>query len=541
MPLLKTFLDSIVGISPKLSVRALPPASFNKVVAMIMPSESERTRSLTGRKIRHLCIMGYHTMGQPNIPCPSRDLFELLHVFPNLKEDKYKNFYELLSHVVCKKSLYRENQVPDATGQTIRTGLLIPGPTDKGGDNQWFYVDGFYDDSKGNVNYVLLPACDGYNQPLIKLYRSTSTNRNAENALDSVMADLNPKGPGSMSPELSLPYEREHFFERTIPIWMGYLVFARTAAMRLQQGNEPQAEAERVGHLKRAVEAFKRYSEKLPREGSEEDVAAITALYENKRFDDLERGLVAIGHKYREDPRYKKPQDMAFVGHSLGATLAQQGVYYFSTFYERMPLPHHQFICYSSDGPAVTNDQDLEFMRFGRSNRELFKTLGVKWRIYQQFESGDFVPQSGGSHLGTTGYDEYGDRDWLREIAGVFSPLDGAKALSIITPPTHGRRIGTANCKTDYTYTRITPKELGEYDHSSFLSKKMRAIWKYRLFNSPRLTEKIRRVTGSILQGIGVLRYLDNAGGNGVGQRDGNGVLAVRYIPTLPALSPVLA
>ena len=199
-----------------------------------------------------------------------------------------------------------------------------------------------------------------------------------------------------------------------------------------------------------------------------------------------------------------------------------------------MPLPGYQFICYSSDGPAMKNEQDAEFMRFGHYNREMFKQLKVKWRVYHQFEAGDFVPQAGGSHLGTTEFNPYRDVDWLDEVVRVFRPLEGAEALSIVNPPTHGRRIGTAVDEKDYACTSVSTKDLADFDHPSRLwglNRRLREIWGYRVLNNPRLTEKVRSIAGTVLQSLGILRILDNFQGNGVGRRDRNGVLAVRYTP----------
>ena len=515
---------------------------------MIMPSDAERKKAFTGRKIRHLCVMGFNTMGEPNTPCRCRDLFELLHIFDDMrKEERWKNFYELLSHVVVKKSIYRESAQPDSAGQTVHVGLLIPGPNAKGETRRWFYNEAFFDDSRGNFNLVLLPACDGYRSadnrqlPMIKLYRSTASNRNAENWADSLIADLNPNGaPGSLNPELSLPYENSHFFERTIPVWFGHLLLA-LKARRWAEGEEEldgiqqnALASMRSSHLHKALETFKTYMTKLHPEDAEEAIRTVMYLSDAKRFEDLEQSLIGYGHRYREDPRYKTPQDVACVGHSLGGALAQEGTFYFSAYYERMPLPGCQFICYSSDGPAMKNEQDATFMQFGHYNREMFNQLNVKWRVYHQFEAGDFVPQAGGSHLGTTGFNPYRDADWLDEVARIFRPLEGADALSIVSPPTHGRRIGTAVDEKDYACMPVSVKDLADFDHPSIvwgLNGRLRKIWGYRLLNNPRLTEKVRSIAGTVLQRLGIMRILDNLQGTGVGRRDQNGVLAVRYTP----------
>ena len=521
-------IEKISGRNPCPSVQSLSFNSFNAIVSMIMPSDEERERSFTGRKIRHLAVMGYNTMGDPNIPCRCRELFELLHIFGDLRKDNWKNFFELLAHVVSKKSVYRENRVHDENEQTVRTGLLIPGPNVEGKTRRWYYVDGFYDDSEGNVNYVLLPACkeDAKTAPMVKLYRSTASNRNAENSYDSIMADLNPRGPGSLRPDLSLRYGKEQFFERSIPVWMGYLLSSTKDPKSSHPEGDTEA-AKRIAFLKKSFDNFKEYMAQLH---PEESIEEITALREHGEFDQLRTKLYEYGEKFRERKEDKIGQDIACVGHSLGGALAQQGTYDLTVTYGRMPLSNHQFICYSSDGPATTNEQDRKFMEFGRSHRKMFLEQKVTWMVCHQFEAGDIVPESGGSHLGTTEHSPEKD-DWLKEHVGVFAPRDGATALSIVTPATHGRRIGTAVNTKDYSFSVVTPGELATYDHSFYLPSKLRKIWKYRLLNSPKLAERVRSTVGHVLQQVGVLRVLDNLGGGGVGRRDADGVLAVRYAP----------
>ena len=256
------------------------------------------------------------------------------------------------------------------------------------------------------------------------------------------------------------------------------------------------------------------------------DLSTLCSYIEQEETENLEKLLIAYGHQFKEDPRYKIHQDVACVGHSLGGALSQAGAYLFSTHLKRMPLPGHQFICYSSDGPAIDNSKDAEFMKFGRHHQELFQFLHVKWKIYHQFEFGDFVPQAGGSHLGTTEYNRQKDKSWLDESAVVFRPLQG-DAPAVVSSQTHGRRIGLATPERDYTITKITPTELSEFDHSYWLSARIRSIWGYRIFNSPRISEWVRKKVGLLtLPAMKIINFFE---GQGIGTRDENGVLAVRY------------
>ena len=532
------YLSTIIGETPPKTVRSLPPALFNQVVDMIMPSDEERSAAFTGRRIRHLSVMGFNTMGKPNIANPARDLFELLHIFDDCrKKEDWKNFFELLAHVVVKKSIFRDTPSSGTAPQQVHVGLLIPAPDSQSGQRRWYFNESFFDDGQGNVNYVLLPACDGYTSeegrtlPMVKLYRSTASNKNAEDFQDSIAADLNPYGaPGSINPDLSFKYEREHFEQRTIPLWMGHLIMA----LRMkgwEQGEKASEERSEVfsssykEHLLEAGTLCKSYIQ-VYHPGTE--LMELLDALQSEDTERLEKRLIEYGEMFHENPRYKISQDIACVGHSLGAALSQAGIYYFSTHLGRIPVPGHQFICYSSDGPGVDNSKDAEFMRFGHRHRELFRFLHVGWKIYHQFEYGDIVAEAGESSLGTTGYRQKKDRQWLDESIVVFRPLPG-EALPIITAPTHGRRIGMAEQEVDYTLTSVTPKELSEFHHSMWLRQKIRRIWGYKFLNSPRVSELIRRTSGQALRPeMKLYTYFER---NGIGIRDKDGVLAVRYAP----------
>jgi hypothetical protein len=531
-------LTNMIGASPPSSVRSLPPPIFNLVVDMIMPTDEERKKAFTGRRIRHLTVMGYHTMGQQSIPNPVRDMFELLHIYDDCrKTEDWKNYFELISHVVVKKNIFRDTPSSTTKPQQVHVGLLIPAPSTHTREKRWFFNESFFDDSQGNVNYVLLPACDGYASaegrpiPMIKAYRSTASGGSAENGHDSVAADLNPNGsPGSLNPDISFKYERKHFEERTIPLWMGYLILAlrnKRWERENRSGKGSQAESLHICYLDNLREATRHCKRDLRRFHPETDTALLSKYLEEEQYEELEAKLIEYGELFKETPQYKIQQDIACVGHSLGGALSQAGTYYFSTHLNRIPLPGNQFICYSSDGPAIDTAKDSEFMRFGRHNHKLFELLHIGWKVYHQFEYGDFVPEAGESHLGTTCYNQQKDKTWLDFSSVVFRPLPGSEALSIVTPPTHGRRIGTAVAERDYTVTKISPRDLSNYDHSYWLSQRIKKIWGYRFFNSPKLSEWIRRKSGLLLRPT--MRLIDYFQGEGIGLRDENGVLAVSY------------
>ncbi len=520
------------------SVRDLKPEAFNSIVSMIMPTDAELDDAFTGRKIRHLTVMGFHTMGDANTPNPCRDQFELLHVFSECrKTNDWKNYYELLTHVVAKKSLFRKT--PD-TENSWHVGLLIPAPDSKTGEARWYSNDAFYDDHSGNVNYILLPACRGYRSaegkphPMIKLYRSTCSNSSSVNWQDSVAADLYPYGsPQSIYPDASSEYERRYIRERTIPVWMGYLVAARK--MDLWSEGDTEIYEDRMAKAGRGFLAYL----KMTSQDYVVDCEEIERMIADGDFGNLQRLLTQYGHRFKEDPEYKLPQDMVFAGHSLGGALAQNGMWKFLSHEGRMPLPGADVTCYSSDGPAIDASADAEFMAFGREHRKLMAENKSRTHVIHQFEYGDFVPQAGGTHLGTTGFNEAKEAAWLDFSASIFRPLeDTARAPAIVNPGTaHARRIGLATDGVDYTLTSLTSKDLWDYHQTYFLRGRLAQAFGYKILRSPKVAEAYRREIGYMVRPW--MKFYQWWAGNQLGSRDANGVFTIddgRHAHELPVI-----
>jgi hypothetical protein len=503
------------------TARQLPPFAFNALVAMIMPTDAELDRAFTGRKIRHLAIMGAHTMGEPHTSNPCRDLFELLHVFADCrKTNDWKNFYEILSHVVAKKSLFRKT--PNGTN-AWHVGLLIPGPNTPSGEALWYCNDAFYDDHKGNVNYILLPAsklyvdANGTLPPMIKLYRSTCSTRNAVNWQDSLAADLNPRSsPGSLEPNAASEYERVYIRERTIPVWMGYLIAARSHKDYDDRG---------TARLEKAAHEFLEYlkNEGFADLGLEKVIRKMLA---DGDFETLQKMLTQYGLYFKEDPRYKIFQDIAFVGHSLGGALAQYGAWGFLAGSGRVPLPGNSATCYSSDSPGIDAASDAAFMKFGRDHQDLLQGLNIRTRVIDLFEYGDFVQQAGECHLATTGFDAKKDASWLDFSAAVFRPIETTRVPSLVTPGSaHGRRIGLAKEGEDYTLTDVSPQNLWDFHHTLFLRGTLKQIFGSTLCLAPRATEAVRRGVSKSIRPL--VRFFQWWEGNQLGARDETGVFAI--------------
>ncbi len=506
------------------SVRSFHPRTFNAVVSMVMPTDAELERSFAGRKIRHLAIMGAHTMGDGNTHNPCRDLFELLHVFAECRKTKeWKHYYELLSHVVVKKSLFRQTA---GSENAWHVGLLIPAPDSETGERRWYSNDAFYDDHNGNVNYVLLPACHGYREPsgkslpMIKMYRSTCMSSNAVNWQDSVAADLNPwGGPSSIDPERSFAIERRYIDERTIPVWMGYLLAAKQLSRTTARDGIQYRDL-----LIKATETFLEYTHQRNVHDEKLQQRLLQLAFNDER-EQLERLLTCCGHLFEEDPADKIAQDIAFVGHSLGGALAQYGTWQFLAKERRIPLPGTDVTCYSSDGPAVTAAVDADFTAFGRQHGNLLKTLNIQMHVIHQFEYGDFVPQAGETHLGTTQSDAEKDSTWLDVSAAVFRPIDTTRVSSLVTLPTHGRRIGSATEGVDYTLSPLTPKDLWDYHRTFLLRGRLQRIFGNKVLRMPKASERVRSSIGFGLRPL--MKLYQWWIGNQLGSRNSAGVFTI--------------
>jgi len=225
---------------------------------------------------------------------------------------------------------------------------------------------------------------------------------------------------------------------------------------------------------------------------------AIAKLKSGGSADDMRALLMAEAESSRELPKYKRAQDLVFLGHSLGGALAQYGANLFCPSSRRIPCPGCNLTCRSYNGPATNTSIDQNFMQFGREHRELIQGLSQHWKIFHQLEYGDFVPEAGESHLGTADFHEDIDSEWLDVQIQIFRPLESAHALPITTCPTHGRRIGQALPNFDYELRNLTPGQLSEYDHAWVLSGDLRETFGYRILLSPTITEIARRSIGAV-------------------------------------------
>lgn len=460
------------------------------------------------------------------------------------------------------------------------TGMLLPAPSDVTGEERWYYVEAIIDDNQGLVQHILRPACDHYTYidkrytgglpkplPIIFVCRSTNSATNGISSYDSLQADLNPFGaPGSLNPYASKQYQLSYLQPRTIPLWVGYLL--RAQASHQSMVNNPQLEPILKEEITSKIKKYLLRSLKLAQDEetkqtipNQEIIKKFTSIIstleetdssavqsENASQDpyaNVIKQLEQHADTLQELPKYKIEQDIAYVGHSLGGALSQQFLHHYGPKLNRIPSKGSTFICYSSDGPATDVQNDVEFMEFGRVHRKVLSFVNQrKWIIQHQLEYGDFVPQSGGNHLGTEGYSNPKNKSWLDFSAAIFRPLPTAVVKEICAAPTHGRRLvkGLPNGPkegVDYMSTTLTQAQLYKFDHAWLLGSELANIFGYAVLSSPKLTEWIRQKASQ-------LAYLGFRGHEAIYRafedpfksvpRDQEGVMNVCY--TAPILTP---
>lgn len=538
---LKGFLQRILPDPLPKSARELSPAIFNALTHFVMPELAADDAVFTGRKITHLAPCGYKTMGDRNVFDPSRALHELLQSFPAMqKQSDWPNFFEMLSHVAVKKNLFSAYPPTkdESTKEVWRVGQLLPGPRLADGSEQWYYVDTVSDDNEGDLNYTLVPTTPVNKSsaerpaPFIKLYRSTASDPEASNAADSVDADLNPGGaPGSLNPNKADNYENADFKQRTIPVWVGYLLHGQK--METDGGDPAKIAKAYKTALAEHAEAAQR-SKKISAADKAKIAAGIQETISKAAPEELSAVtrdlLLKIAHDRKELPEYKIAQDIIHAGHSLGASLAQFGMVHFGAKRNRLPCPGFNYMAYSFDPPMTTTATDKLFMGFGRKHSEVIQGLGQQWTVRHQMEYGDIVPLGGQSHLGTNGYDPQLDAGWLSVPVQVFKPIEDADAMAIRTMPTHGRRIGHATEGTDYTLTKLTANKLYNFDHAWWLTGDLLKTFGYKFARSPMLSEAARRTISIVRYPFSLIaKRINDYRTPPLGGRDSDGVFFCRY------------
>lgn len=511
-------------------IRDLTPRAFHQLMEILLvdtdlidlpfSQRGAQDNFWTGRKIVHLGICGYKTMGNKKVFDPARNRFELLHIYRTLAQGNWNMLSELLAHVVVKKSLWSHyparslDNPPDPANRERRVALLIPFP-DQGGEKRWYYVDGLLNDGGGDFNYVLVPACKGYVEdetsndrlmtskrvPLIKLYRSTASDGEAESSIDTLLADTNPKKIGALDFKRGDEYEVSYFNRCTIPVWVGYLISGKVAeavatfqalpTKKVDVKSMSTQPEDKIDMLKRFLVWQMARAQKIsPEDAPERAQNVLQAFIQGVGQENFETYLTT-SLQAMEWEKQKLAQDVLFIGHSLGGALSQSGCYHFGAEQDRIPLFGCIYRCITYDSPGVTLSEARGFIQFGRRHKVLLKSLSQRWEINFQFEFQDLVPEGGTCFLGVQDH-EPGDEEWLKIEGSVCKPAETAQDLTITTTPTHGRRFWQAQQGQDYVRTILTLQHLNDLKQSWLLSRELRGMFGYRL-TTPRISEIIRR------------------------------------------------
>lgn len=468
----------------KRSVQDLDLELFSLLVEFVFPTDAEIARAFTGRKIQHIAVVGSNTMGAPNIYNPSRDLFELMHLYSDMrKADNWDNYKELAAHVMVKKTLFRQAEYADG----YHAGIILPAPDSLDGKRRWYCNTHVFNDGHGSINYVFEPANKNETTlPYIKCYRSTATTANAFDWLDSIRADLNPYGsPESLEEKDVFAKEHKEIKLRTIPLWVAHFM---------------RAEKERL--LSHAKNGLLEYIKCLEAPSAISKDRVETAIQEAKNaltldFEGLKGFLQNKAYLHNEHPKQKISQDVIFAGHSLGGSLAQWAMQHFCAKNRRIPLPTKNFICYSSRGPGINSDQERRLMQYGKEHAALIESLGQRWQILHSFSAGDFLPQAGHRHLGVTCDDDCGK--WVKIKNTVLKPLESATALEITTHEAHERRREQAQEGIDFESHELTVQDLYQYDCAWIMPRRLIKIFDYKICISSKVVEFGREFFAALL------------------------------------------
>lgn len=463
-------------------------------------------RFFTGRKIVHLGICGHKTMGNKNLYDPSRNLFELMHLFPSLEQKNEARNIELLAHVVAKKSLWSHHSprpselsnIPPANHQQKirRVGKIIPF------EGAYYYVDGLLNDGGGDVNYVLVPACKHYQSdkgkqlPLIKLYRSTASNAEAESSIDTILADVNPQRVGSLDFELGDDYEKAYFSRCSIPVWAAYLLCGDAAKAAEYFDTLVKPSLKNSVAVLENVEGYDTNFNQFVREHAlkKESVdATLRAFVKEVGANSLKEFLTSDDGK-QEWSRPKIKQDIYFTGHSLGGVLSQSGMHHFGPHLNRVPLPGCKYKCFAFDAPGVTLQESTEFLDFVNTHKKLLEALGGPWEIQFCFEKKDVVPQGGAVFLGvnTDKNKLVAAQDYVAITAKLFKVNSTDTDVVVTTIPTHGRRFEHLVDIGEHSEV-LSLAELQEFKRGWWLSSILREKFGFSLARSPFLSDMIIR------------------------------------------------
>lgn len=222
-------------------------------------SSEERAHQYTGREIVN-GIKSSYTLADSKLFKPWIDEQELLHSFADLeksyadpnKKNHWDNYYEILSHVICKRHLARQHPT-----EGYRVGAILPAPPNKNKEPQWYVVTSCISNGKGIHLYTLEPLVQQDSTlPVLKLFRSTARKNYAFDNWSTIKNDLNPiNSPGYEGAFFMKKYHDDFFKQRTIPLWVGYNI---QAARELDKVKDDDTRLKLSKDMYQAIVAFKK-------------------------------------------------------------------------------------------------------------------------------------------------------------------------------------------------------------------------------------------------------------------------------------------
>lgn len=223
---------------------------FALLMEIFSLTPTEQEKAYTGRQIGEFIDSAYTIASKENFK-PWVDDQEFTETNTRLLDNSsWDYFAQQLTYIICKKHLLRRDLQNEYT-----VGALIAAPRADGAQ-EWFQVTSCINSGTGNLSYTLEPAAANSDLPFIKLFRSTASNAYAFDGKASFNSDVNPlNSPGYEGQILVEEFEEPAFFERTIPLWVGYLEQAKSIIQNEKQ-DEIIGAHQAATLLKRANEAF---------------------------------------------------------------------------------------------------------------------------------------------------------------------------------------------------------------------------------------------------------------------------------------------
>lgn len=183
-------------------------------------------------------------------------------------------------------------------------------------------------------------------------------------------------------------------------------------------------------------------------------------------LEEIQKVLTKISLHLGEDLSQKRPQNLTFTGHSLGAGMSQIYSSKFVFNQNRIPCPNQKVSIHEFDGPGGSFEDNQKFKNLILKHGDLLQDLNSGIEIYHQHEVGDPVPNTG-IHLGAA--DSMAEAALLMKKCDIkvelFKRLIDAKNPNVAQSKlAHETQFLKGEEGVDYTKTSLDPYSLGLFD-----------------------------------------------------------------------------